>query len=127
MATWPEVQQAARAKWTLHNDTAMEFSVTVAGSAGRAQRVMVRCYEAWGMDMVEVRSAFAQVGDFDPASLLESNMQLPLGSVGRHGKFLVLLQKECLNHITVDGLLFLVDRMSVLADVLEERTGADRF
>ena len=68
-----------------------------------------------------------QVGHFDPTCLLDSNMQLPLGAVARHGKFLVLLQKACLDHLRVEGALFLVGRMSVLADVLEERSGADRF
>ena len=127
MATWAEVQAAARTTWTLDSDSDTEFSVTVDAQNDRQQRVMVRSYSAWGLDMVEVRSAFAQVGDFDPASLLDSNMQLPLGAVARHGKFLVLVQKACLDHLTVEGALFLVGRMSVLADVLEERSGADRF
>ncbi len=88
---------------------------------------MVRHYTAWGVDLIELRSAFGEAGRFDPHKLLADSLQLPLGAIARHGRFLVLLHKVCLTHTSVDGVLFLLSRMSMLADVLEERSGADRF
>lgn len=130
MATWEEVQQRVRTEFTLDSDDAHEFAITVQRrdeKGTRAQRVMVRHYDAWGMDMVEIRSAFAQAGDFAPDRLLSDTLQLPLGAIALHGRFLVLVHKACLAHTTVDGVLFLLTRVSMLADVLEERRGGDRF
>jgi hypothetical protein len=127
MATFEEVQAAVRKQFTLDSDADHEFSITLEAQSDRAQRVMVRRYQAWGTDMVEFRSAFAKAGEFDPVSLLESNLQLPLGCVAQHGAYLVLVHKCSLQHLSVEGVLFLMGKMSVLADVLEERTGTDRF
>lgn len=130
MATWEEVQERVRRAYPLDSDGEHEFALTLShrdGDAHRAQRVMVRHYEAWDTDMIEIRSAFAKVGDFDPARLLGDSLQLPLGGIAMHGRFLVLVQKSCLTHLSVDGVLFLLSRVSMLADVLERRSGSDRF
>lgn len=130
MATWPEVLDEARRQFQLDADEGHEFALTVPrerSSGHRAQRVMVRHYRAWDRDMIEVRSAFGEAGEHDADAMLVENLQLPLGSVARHGRFLVLVHKACLDHLTVDGALFLLTRISQLADVLEERGGADRF
>jgi hypothetical protein len=127
VATWAEVQTAVRTAYTLDNDSEHEFAVTLQSEAGRAQRVMVRHHEAWGHSLLEFRSAFAQVGTFEPTALLEDNLQLPLGSIAQHGRFLVLVHKAVLDFTSVEGVLFLVGRMGILADLLEERTGVDKF
>ncbi len=127
MGTWAAVQAAVRAAHTLDSDLEHEFSVTLQSPSGRAQRIMVRHSVAWGHSLLEFRSAFAQTGAFDPTALLEDNLQLPLGAIAQHGKFLVLVHKVVLDFTSVDGVLFLVGRISVLADLLEERTGTDRF
>ena len=130
MATWDEVQERVRREFALDVDDHEEFALTIQrreASKTRAQRVLVRRYQAWGRTMVEFRSAFGEMGDYDPQSLLADNLQLPLGSIALHGRFLVLLHKACLEDLTVDGVLFLLTQVSVLADVLEERRGSDRF
>jgi hypothetical protein len=127
VATWDEVRVAVRAAYALDSDTDHEFAVTLRSEDHRAQRVMVSHSEAWGRNLLEFRSAFAQAGTFDPNALLTDNLQLPLGAIALHGKFLVLVHKVVLDDTTVEGVLFLVDRMGVLADLLEERTGADKF
>ena len=130
MATWAEVQQAARGAYTLDRDDVDEFSVTVRlqGASGvRAQRVMARHYRAWGADMVEFRSAFREASTADPAQMLATSLQLPLGSICVHGRYLVLVHKCCLDYITAEGVLYLLTRVSLLADVLEEHDGTDRF
>ncbi len=130
MSTWSEVQAEARRQYQLDADEAHEFALTVPrgrGGAQRAQRVMVRHYEAFDRDMVEFRSAFGEAGQHDPEALLVENLTLPVGAIARHGRFLVVVHRACLEHTTVDGALFLLTRVSQLADVLEERGGHDRF
>ena len=130
MATWSQLQERVRRDYVLDVDSDHEFALTLPrqdGAAARAQRVMVREYEAWGRHMFEIRSAFGELGDFDAESLLTDSLQLPLGAVALHGRFLVLVNKGCLEDITVDGVIFALTHMTLLADVLEERLGKDRF
>lgn len=130
MATWEDLKAHARTQFTLDVDEAHEFAVTVerteAGQV-RAQRVMVRHYEAWGDSMIEFRSAFGEVGQYDPQGLLRDNLNLPLGAVAQHGQYLVLVHRTPLVHTSVDAALYLLTRVSLLADVLEARGGGDRF
>lgn len=129
MATWGEVQERVRATFRLDSDGPDEFALTVPRQAGsgREQRVMVRRYRAWDRELVEFRSAFGERGDFDADALLQEALQLPIGGIALHGRFWVVVHKECLDQLTVDGVLFLLTRVSLLADVLEERRGGDRF
>ncbi len=130
MATWSELKERVREEWTLDVDEPDEFALTlvrVEAGARRAQRVMVRRFQAWGHDLAEIRSAFGEVGDYDPLTLLRDNLNLPLGSVALHGRYLVLVHKIVLDSVSVDGAVFLLTRVSVLADVLESKTGLDRF
>ncbi len=130
MATWAEVQKQVRLRFKLDRDDEHEFSLTTERhdvSGSRAQRVMVRQYSAWGTDMIEVRSAFAELGELDTAALLEDSLHLPLGSIALHGRFLVVVHKAVLEHISVEGVIYVLTRISMLADVLEERGGGDRF
>jgi hypothetical protein len=130
MATWSDVQARVRREYTLELDQADEFAVTLERKdtdKTRKQRVMVRRYQAWGRDMLEIRSAFGEIGEYQAESLLADNLNLPLGAIALHGKFLVLVQKACLEDLSLDGVLFLLARVSLLADVLEGRKGGDRF
>jgi len=130
MATWAELQERVRRQFSLDRDDEDEFSLTTERhdvSGSRAQRVMVRHYTAWGANMIEVRSAFAEADGIDAEIMLEDSLQLPLGAIALHGRFLVVVQKAILDHMTVDGVVFLLTRISMLADVLEERQGGDRF
>lgn len=130
MASWRQVQERLRRDYVLDVDEPNEFALTVAhheAGVGRAQRVMVRHYTAWGREMIEVRSAFGELGDYEPIGLLADNLQLPLGAVAAHGRFLVLVHKALLDDVSVDGVVFLLTRISLLADALEERLGMDRF
>jgi hypothetical protein len=130
LATWSEVQQRLRRSHELDVDDADEVALTLERTEGdkkRAQRVMIRRYTAWGREMIELRSAFGELGDYDPAALLAENLNLPLGAIAAHGKFLVLVDRACLDDLPVEGVLFLMTRLCMLADVLEGRSGGDRF
>lgn len=130
MAIWRDVQERLRKEHDLDVDEADEMGLTMQrreGDVVREQRVIVRRYPAWGREMIEVRSAFGELGDYDAAQLLSDNLNLPLGAVALHGKYLVLVQRACLDDLPLEGVLFLVTRMTMLADVLEGRKGADRF
>ncbi len=95
--------------------------------AVREQAVLVTRYAAWGREMIELRSAFGEAGSYAVEGLLEQNLTLPLGAIARHGNFLVLVHKACLSDLTVDGVLFLIDRVGATADTLEARTGGDQY
>lgn len=131
MATWSDVQERLRRDFVLDVDEAEEIALTLERREGdevREQRVMLRTYPAWGRQMVEIRSAFGELGDYDPAVLLSENLHMPLGAVAVHGRFLVLVQRACLDDLGIDGVLFLITRMTMLADILEgRRGGGDRF
>ncbi len=130
MATWEQVQERVRRDYVLDVDEPSEFALTMEhqpGEIARAQRVMVHHYLAWGRAMIEVRSAFGQAGDYDATGLLVDNLQLPLGAIALHGRFLVIVQKAALEDLTLDGVVFLLTRIGLLADALEERLGKDRF
>ena len=130
MATWREFQERVRREYTLDVDEDDEFALTITrrdGEVERAQRVIVHHFSAWGRSMVEFRSAFGELGDYKPASLLANNLHLPLGAIACHGRFLVLVHKACLEDLSIDASVFLLTRISLLADKLEGRRGGDRF
>lgn len=130
MARWPELQERIREAFTLDRDDPDEFALTIerpSEHGSRAQRVIVRRYEAWGHEMCELRSAFGELGDTPAADILADSLGLPLGSIALHGRFMVLVHKCCLEHQTIEGILFVLTRMTLLADVLEQRSGGDRF
>jgi hypothetical protein len=130
VAQWRDVQERLRKEHELDVDEADEMGLTMQrreGDVVREQRVIVRRYPAWGREMIEVRSAFGELGDYDAAQLLSDNLNLPLGAVALHGRYLVLVQRACLDDLPLEGVMFLVTRMTMLADVLEGRKGADRF
>jgi hypothetical protein len=130
MATWNDLRERLRKQYTLDVDANDELALTVErkeAGVTRGQRIMLRRYQAWGREMVEFRSAFGEAGDYDATTLLVDNLNLPLGAIAIHGRFLVLVHRACLDDLAVDGIVFLLTRLSLLADVLESRKGVDRF
>jgi len=130
VARWPDLKDLVRRTHTLDVDEDDEFAVTIArqdGKSNRAQRVMVSRYQAFGQTMIEYRSAFGEITDYDPEQVLAESLRLPIGAVALHGRYLVLVQKDCLDDITEDAVVRTLTRISLLADVLEGRTGGDRF
>ena len=130
MARWADVKDLVRRTHTLDVDEDDEFALTLTrhdGETERAQRVMVSRYQAFGQTMIEYRSAFGEIGEYDPQQLLVESLRLPIGAVALHGSYLVLVQKDCLDDITEDAVVRMLTRISLLADVLEGRTGQDRF
>lgn len=93
----------------------------------REQRVTVHRYVAWDREMIELRSAFGEIEQAPAPELLAESLRLPLGAVAADGRFLVVVHKACLEHLSVEGVVFLLSRICLLADTLEERTGRDRF
>ncbi|TVQ89186.1 MAG: hypothetical protein EA397_15535 [Deltaproteobacteria bacterium] len=130
MTTWAEVRDRISAVHGLDLDEPDEIACTLhrqAGDVRRAQRVMLSKYRAFDTDMLECRSAFGHARDFDISELLTEALRLPIGGIAEHGGYLVLLQKIALEDTTTEAVLKLVERISTLADVLESRSGDDRF
>lgn len=126
MASWSEFQDAVRAAYPLDRDDPDALAVTLQHGA-RAQRVMVRHHTALDVELVEFRSAFSEAKALGSRDFLEGNLTLPIGAVAKHGRFLVVVQKTVLAHTSIEGLLFLLTQVSMLADALEQRDGTDRF
>ena len=130
MATWQDVvRRAGREVQVEEANGELSLTITRSGAGGvmREQRVMVTRYRAWERDMVEIRSAFGEAGAYAPEGLLAENLELPLGAIAMHGKYLVVVQKACLEDLTDDGAWFLIARIGDLADALEGRSGADVY
>lgn len=128
MAEWEEVRGVVRTRFQLDLDAAEEFALTLPqGNGEREQRVMVRRFQKWGRWLVEIRSAFGELGTQDPEGLLRDVLQLPIGGIALHGRFLVVVHRELLDDLPLEGLLFLIARVAQLADSLEARSGEDRF
>ncbi|MEQ1504292.1 MAG: hypothetical protein ABMB14_18775 [Myxococcota bacterium] len=129
MAEWAEVQAWVRQSFQLDRDDPHEFALTVPRQAGaaREQRVMIRHYLAWDREMIEFRSAFGELDEAEAAVWLRESLQLPLGAIALHGRFLVVVHRECLAPLSVEDVLYLMSRVSLVADELEERAGDDRF
>jgi hypothetical protein len=118
MSTWDDARASLRLQFALETDNADEVVLTLPvhdGQTVRAQRVVIQSYRAWDHQMVEIRSAFGELGPDEAVDLLAENLKLPFGAVAVHGRFLVLV------------LAFLLTRLGELADVLEQRRGGDRF
>lgn len=129
MATWEAVRAELEQRFRVdaHGE---ELSVVVERSgrgAGREQLVLLTRYHAWKRPMIELRSAFGEVSHFETEGLLAENLKLPLGAIARHGRFLVLVHKACLADLSLEGVLFLLDRVGHIADALEARTGDDIY
>lgn len=130
MATWQQVRERLRAQFDLDTDSDQEVAFTIERTTegrGRLQRVILHRYQAWGRDLVEIRSAFGEAGVLDPAGALADNLLLPIGAIAQHGKFLVLVHKSPLDDLQPDTVVFLAARIAALADALEERRGTDQF
>jgi hypothetical protein len=130
MATWSEVRKRLSVDFRLDADEPEQLTLTLPladGRARRAQRVLVQHLVSWGAPMVEIRSAFGEIAPGESEVLLASNLDLPLGAVARHGRFLVLVQRLPLEGCSIEAVLWTLSRMAELADVLEERRGGDRF
>jgi hypothetical protein len=130
MATWEGVVRRASREVQVEasaGELSLTISRTAPSGAIREQRVMVTRYRAWDRDMIEIRSAFGEAGRYAAEGLLAENLGLPLGAIAMHGRYLVVVQKACLEDLTDDGAWFLVARIGDLADALEGRSGADVY
>ena len=126
MATFEEFRAKVRGSHDLDRDDPDAFAVTL-NFSGRAQRVLARRYLFDSVEMVELRSAFAEARSLRAPELLEANLTLPIAAVAQHGRFLVVLQKAVVTHTTVDSLYWQLTRVAMVADGLEQREGTDRF
>lgn len=130
MASWNEVVQRVSRELDVELSGDAEFTVNIRRqdhTGAREQLVVVSHYRSWGREMIEIRSAFGEASRYDSDKLLEDNLNLPLGAVARHGRYLVLVHKACLEDLSATGVMFLLTQLGLLADVLEGRTGEDLF
>lgn len=128
MATWNEVQAHMRRTYRLHHDEPNAMAMTWAYTDGRTQRIVVRRYESGDVEMVELKSPFAEYGGPDPVELLRENTRLPIGAVGLASDTYILVHNTSLGPLSTGELDDLLARVARHADKLESRYGAkDQF
>lgn len=130
MSSWEAIVEAAGRDGSFVATSPQEFSLVFEweGPSGkRAQRVWARRFEAFDSAMVEVRSALGPERSMDHRQALTENLELPIGAIALHGDMLVVVHKQPIEAISVDGVLFTMHRVSMVADTLEARQGGDRF
>lgn len=130
MTTWSAVIEHLAASYPVDTLGPDEVAVTehrTVDGVQRAQRVMLTRYRAFDSEMIEFRSAFGTVTSYDPIELLTEALRLPIGGIALHGEYLVLLHKADLDDLSLGAVVRILTRVSLLADVLEGRTGTDRF
>ena len=123
MATWNEVQAHMRRSYRLHHDEPNVLAMTWAYTDGRTQRIIVRRYEAGEVEMLELKSPFAEYGAPDPVELLRENCRLPVGAVGLSSDTYILVHNAALEGLSLASLDDLLARVARHADKLEARYG----
>ena len=130
MSGWEQVVENARLEPSFASDSPLEFSLVYEWTDPtgiRGQRVWVRWFEAYGEAMVEVRSAVGPADVIPAGEALAANLELPLGALALHDQMLVVIQKLPLTPMSVEGVLFVMRRVSMVADMIEARLGGDRY
>ena len=123
MTTWSELQAHMRRTYKLQTDEGDAMSMTWSYTDGRVQRVVVRRYEAGDLEMVELKSPFAELGGPDPLELLRENARLPVGAAGLSGDVYLLIHNVTLADLTTARLDDLLARVARYADRLVSRFG----
>ena len=119
--TWADVQNHMRSKFRLENDEFDMISMVWTYEEGRAQKIIIRRYSAFGREMIELKSPFAQKDDVDETTMLRKNYEMPLATVALSGDVYIVIYNLLLDHLDLGDFEFLVSRIAAVADTLEEK------
>lgn len=120
MPTWNELRTHMRGKYRLADDELDMLSMVWSYDDGRQQKIVVRHYQAFGHDLIELKSAFARRADVDPEVMLRKNAELPLATVCLSGDVYLVVYNALLAHLDYDDLELYLSRVAAVADTLEE-------
>lgn len=128
MTTWADLQRHARATYTLQDDGTDTMGMVWSYGGERKQRITVRHLTLADREIIEFKSPFASVGQVEPATLLQDNARLLLGTIAQSGEVYVVIYNGLLRSMTVQDFDYLLARVAAVADTLEERYARiDRF
>lgn len=124
MATWDDVREHMRKTYQLADDEEDMLSMVWSYDDGRSQKIIVRRYEAFERELVELKSAFGRRGDADFEAMLRKNAELPLATVGLTGDVYIVVYNALLAHLDFEDLDLYLSRVAAVADTLEETYAA---
>jgi len=121
MPSWDEIQDHMRGNYHLEDDAPDFVSMVWTYEDGRSQKIVVRQYVAYDRELVEFKSAFARLGDVEPAEMLRKNNELPFATIALAGNVYVVVYNALLENLHVDDFDFALSRVAAVADTLEEK------
>lgn len=120
MASWNELREHMRKAYRLADDELDMVSMVWSYDDGRSQKIILRRYEAFERNLVELKSAFARRSDVEPEVLLRKNSELPLATVALAGDVYMVVYNALLDHLDFADLDLYLSRVAAVADTLEE-------
>ena len=121
LQTWTEIQNHFRAKYTLENDKPTMFSMTWMYDDGRTQKVILRKFNAFDREMLEIKSPFAEKDQIASEVLMRQNSELPLATTALSGDVYLVVYNMLIGGRTSDDLELIVGRVAAIADALEQK------
>ena len=129
MASWNALREHMRVNYKLKDDRDDVISMVWSYDDGRHQKIILRRYQAFDREMVELKSAFASAAELDPRELLRRNAELPLATIAQAGDVYLVVYNTFLAHLNFDDFALYLARVADVADTLEAEfgKGSDRF
>jgi hypothetical protein len=128
MPSWADIQEYARAHYTLSLDEGDSFSIRFELEGERSQQIAVRKFTAADCEWIEFRTYVCKEADLDPRDAVRKNAELPVGALAldANGDYYVGYAAQL---ATMDAEEFDVplNLLVLFADALEEdHAGIDR-
>jgi hypothetical protein len=123
MPNWTEIQEHMRQTYKLSEDQSDMAAMVWSYDDGRSQKIIVRRYNAFGREMVEFKSAFANKHDTDAISMLRKNSELPLAMIALADDTYIVVYNTPIENLEFTDLDFYLSRVAAVADTLEETYG----
>jgi len=120
MATWDELREHMRKTYRLADDEDDMLSMVWSYDDGRSQKIIVRRYEAFERQLIELKSAFGRADDASAETMLRKNAELPLATVALTGDVYLVVYNALLDHLDFQDLDLYLSRVAAVADTLEE-------
>ena len=128
MPTWSDVQEYARSKYELTEDTENNFKLFFEYQNDRLQAVIVSRFEAMGREWVDFASACAKREDLDPEVALQRNFGFAVGGLCLDKGVYVVRYSVQLDTMDMDEFELPLHVVARTADKLEQEiTGKDEF
>ena len=128
MATWADIQDHLRSKYTLCVDKEDLIGLDFECPDGRAQRILVSTFTALNKSWVLFRSRVCERSRLDPEEALRNNAGFAVGFLALSEGFYELVYTAQLETLDIDELELPLHALTDTADQLEKKyTGTDQW